>query len=514
VAHLQRLERLSAPEHANANANDLQQLLQRLRWRLGLERLIVFAIRGSIGAAIALVALCAVRWLFASEAALLWLATAPVIAATVFALVRWPTRTETAIVVDRRYGLEERLATAVEFADGSRRSRFTALQLQDAIDHAHTSKGAWLLLNRRARNEALMGLVAALVATATVLLVPRIPRLTVDVPAPTAQDVSDLAPVDDLATQRALPLDTADEALAPPAPAQAAAPPADLAARVQQEQAERSALDQLAQALGTISAGQPAADAIQQGDFSAARDQLQNLADNADQLTQAAKQQLASGLQQAAAATAQTDPALAQREQQAGQALARSTYDEQRQALRGLADQVDRSSARSVPADQLERDVGQLQQQVADTSQASQGTTTGAQSGGRASQSSASASGAAQQTSANGAQGAGTAESGQSGNGQGDQAGAGVGTGTDPNLYSDQPSRLDTAGQQVQVPLKLGSGPGARPADGSEDQSTPDPRLSGRTAAELAQTQQTGQVTPEQNLVPGEQRPVVRGYFR
>ena len=31
---------------------------------------------------------------------------------------------------------------------------------------------------------------------------------------------------------------------------------------------------------------------------------------------------------------------------------------------------------------------------------------------------------------------------------------------------------------------------------------------------ELAQAQQTGQVAPEQNLVPGEQRPVVRGYFR
>ncbi|MBV8720105.1 MAG: hypothetical protein JOZ65_33960, partial [Chloroflexi bacterium] len=109
---------------------------------------------------------------------------------------------------------------------------------------------------------------------------------------------------------------------------------------------------------------------------------------------------------------------------------------------------------------------------------------------------------------------AGAAASGQNGNGQGNQTGPGVGTGSDPNLYSDQPSRLDTSGQQVQVPLKLGSGPGVRPADGSEDQANPDPRLSGRTTAELAQTQQTGQVAPEQNLVPGEQRPVVRGYFR
>ena len=113
-----------------------------------------------------------------------------------------------------------------------------------------------------------------------------------------------------------------------------------------------------------------------------------------------------------------------------------------------------------------------------------------------------------------GAQGQGAFTNGQNGNGAGDQKGAGIGTGTDPNLYSDKPSRLDTSGQQVQVPLKLGNGPGVRPADGTEDQSAPDPKLGGRAISETAQTQQTGQLAPEQNLVPGEQRPVVRGYFR
>ena len=34
------------------------------------------------------------------------------------------------------------------------------------------------------------------------------------------------------------------------------------------------------------------------------------------------------------------------------------------------------------------------------------------------------------------------------------------------------------------------------------------------STALLGFRQQTGQVTPEQNLVPGDQRPVVRGYFR
>ncbi|MBV9896076.1 MAG: hypothetical protein JO020_18085 [Chloroflexi bacterium] len=511
MAHLQRLERLSAPD--NAYQNELQQLLHRLRWRLGLERLALFAIRGCIGCAVALVVLSIALWLSAGDTKLLWLGATPLAAAVVFGLVRWPTRHETAVVVDQRYRLAERLTTAVELAEGSRRSRFLALQLRDTLEAAATLRGRWLALDVHARNQALIAAGALAVAVATLLVLARIPPPTLVVAAPAAaQDVADVPPVADELAQRALPLDAPNEALATPLPVQTAASPADLATRVQQEQAERSALDKLAQALGTISAGQPAADAIQQNDFTGARDQLQNLADNADQLSDAAKQQLAHGLQQAAAATTQTDAALAQREQQASQALARSTYDEQRQTLRGLADQVDRSSARSVPADQLERDVGQLQQQTAANAPTGATSSPSTRVGG---QPAASAASTGQSNQPSGGQtAAGAAASGQNGNGQGNQPGPGVGTGSDPNLYSDQPSRLDTSGQQVQVPLKLGSGPGVRPADGSEDQANPDPRLSGRTTAELAQTQQTGQVAPEQNLVPGEQRPVVRGYFR
>ena len=77
-----------------------------------------------------------------------------------------------------------------------------------------------------------------------------------------------------------------------------------------------------------------------------------------------------------------------------------------------------------------------------------------------------------------------------------------------------QTSRLDAAGQTVQVPTKLGTGPGVRPTDGTEDQIGNDPNNAPRNVSELVQAQQTGQVAPEQNLVPGEQRPVVRGYFR
>jgi hypothetical protein len=64
------------------------------------------------------------------------------------------------------------------------------------------------------------------------------------------------------------------------------------------------------------------------------------------------------------------------------------------------------------------------------------------------------------------------------------------------------------------VPLMLGNGAGVRPPDGSEDQTGNDPTAGARSVSEQVQAQQTGQVAPEQNLVPSEQRTVVRGYFQ
>ena len=109
----------------------------------------------------------------------------------------------------------------------------------------------------------------------------------------------------------------------------------------------------------------------------------------------------------------------------------------------------------------------------------------------------------------NGAQGG----QAQTGTEAGEQGGVGAGTGTTDGV-GDPAGRLSTAGQVVEVPSKLGSGSGQRPADGTEDQVSTDPGMTSRSVSEAAQTQQTGQVTPEQNLVPGDQRPVVRGYFR
>jgi hypothetical protein len=503
--HFQQADRRAGLH--DAPTDDLFRLIGSLRLRHGGERVLQFLVRGVIASGLALVALSVGAWLDWRLTALTWLAATPMLTALGVALARWPSPRETALAADRRFVLDDRLATAVELVSAAKPSRFTRLQVADAVAHAHTHPRGTLALGSRTRNEAALAAGALALGLVAMLVLPAWPRPGAP---PDGESIALENAVGEALASRALPDDTPGLALTDASLIDQAQPDADLASRVQQEQGERAALDNLARALGSVSASQGAADAIEQGDFASARDQLQNLGEEADQLSDAAKQQLARALQQAAGATTQTDRQLADRERQAAQALARPTYSDQRSALRGLADQVERSGERAAPADQLARDVGQLQQQrggAATNGPGARGQSPAAsdQQGAGADTTDGAAAAPSEATQAAGGQGGAAA---------GQQGGAGVGTGTSSDLYANQSSRLDTAGQQVQVPTKLGQGPGVRPPDGNEDQIGADPTLSGQNISELAQPQQTGQVAPEQNLVPGEQRPVVRGYFR
>ena len=492
--HVEGAQRLASVHDEPA---ELLRVLSGFRWRLGFERTLLFGIRGAVASALTLIALSLAAWL-TGTVIVVWPASVPVVAALALALARWPSHREAALSADRRLALEERLGTAVELARGARGGRFDGLQVQDAIYRARSARRGWLTEHRRVRREAAFAAFVVTLAAASMLLLPRIPA-----PRMPAADNNGM-PADALAAdtaERAVPPAAQDSALIKAQPAVQSQTDTNLASRVQQEQSEQLALDKLSKALSSVSAGQSAANAIQQGDFTGARDELQSLGDEADQLSDAAKQQLAKALQDAAASTAQADRQLADRERQAGQALSRPNYNDQRQALRGLGDQVERSGSRTVPADQLARDVGKLQQQQA----ANQGSGTRGQTPGSGLPSNSAAAQSGQQS--------GPATGAQGGGADGQQGGPGVGTGTDPDVSGDA-SKLETAGQRVEVPTRLGSGPGVRPPNGTEDQVGADPSIGGRTVAELARSQQTGQVAPEQNLVPGEQRPVVRGYFR
>jgi hypothetical protein len=505
---VQQVHRLPA---LHDELRQLSGVLTRLRTRLGLERLAAFALRGLVVGAAAICGLSVAAWisgdrtLASPQTTLAGLAT-PVLIAVAVALGAWPSRRQTALTADRRLGLDERLGTAVELAERTHRSRaeprrFDRLQILDAVAHARAAPRGWLALNRRTRTEALLALLAVVLALGSTFL-PTVPRPSLarasDSSAQDLDAASAAAALDGSAITDAIPIEV-DDSHVSAQPPQSADP--NLASVVQQQQAQRSALDQLSAALAQISAGQPTADAIQRGDFAQATDQLSSLADDADQLSDAAKQQLAQALQQAANATAATDRQLADRERAASQALNRGTYQDQRQSLRSLADQIAASGARAAPSDQLAREVGQLQQQGS-------GQSIGQGQNGRGQ--------STQPGPGRGAQDPGPPAAGSQGQGDGSgQGGSGAGTGAGPDPLGDPSQRLlDASGQNVSVPTELGNGSGVRPPDGSEDQTGTNPSAGPRAVSEAVQAQQTGQVAPERNLVPGDQRPVVRGYFR
>ncbi len=485
----------------HAELQELTRLLAGYRWRLGAEVLLRFILRGlSVGAVLLTLAATA-DWLFELGLQQTWLWSAlglPAAAALGLGLAFWPSQQKTARTADRRLLLDERLGTAIELG-AQQRGRFDGLQVQDAIGQLRaTSSQRWPSITVGAQRELSLAAVAAVLATLALLL-PNVPRPRFDQPLAEAPAAETGVLVDD----RTIPVDAfempgfdAGTSIAEQSVE------ADLAPRVRQAQAEQEALDRLAQALGQISASKNAADAIQRGDFGDARSQLSALAEEADQLSDAAKKQLSQVLQGAAASAMSADRPLADRERQAAVALSRNNYQDQRNALRQLGDQVERSGQRSVPAAQLAREAGRLQQQQANSGGQTQGTPgqTPAASTIQAQQ------GAGQMSGAQGGAAASGAEAGE-------QGGVGAGTGTADGV-GDPAARLGSSGQLVEVPQKLGAGPGQRPTDGTEDQIGTNPGTAARTVVEAAQTQQTGQVTPERNLVPGDQRPVVRGYFR
>ncbi len=505
AAYVERVKRLTP---LPGDVGRLVRIVGRLRVRLGLERTLSFGVRGVGASAVIVIALAVAAWLMpiGNWPTSAWIAAVPLGVALGLGMLRWPSDREAALAADSRLALEERLATALElarrsFESGHEGGRFDRLQVADAVARAQRAPHAWLSLDRRIRREGLVAAALSLLAAISLAL-PGLPPPGL----PMADSGAGLRSGDPLPAplERAQP-PTAELTVADSQPIVQTQIDADLAPHVQQQQAEHEALDALAQAMGRISAGQPAADAIQRGDFSAARDQLASLGEEADQLSEAAKQQLGQALQQAANATAGTDRALADRERQAAQALGRNTYADQRQAMHNLADQVARSGARTASADQLARDAGRLQQQSAKQ---------GSGASGRGSGTGQGAQGQASGNPADAGQPAATAGGAQAGAGAGQSGAPGVGTGVNPDVLGDPSARLDTAGQRVEVPTKLGTGPGVRPADGTEDQNGTDPAAATHSVSEHVQTQRTGQVVPEQNLVPGEQRPVVQGYFR
>ncbi|MBV9356300.1 MAG: hypothetical protein JO023_12325, partial [Chloroflexi bacterium] len=469
-----------AAEHAERPSgpqDELGELLHRvgqLRWRLAREQALRLLARGlGVGALIVIAVSALVQLSLAPRQPLLLAiaVSAPLLALTVAAM-RWPTLETAARTADRRLGLEERLGTAVELAPalrGGHGGPLDGLQIRDALHHVQPLPG-W----RRPRGwvrDLLLALAALAVAAAAAWLTQVGTFSQTFVTAPPAQSEAGSA-ADTASTPTAVAQPASAPAPPPPASATAQQHPAAgapaSAQRVAQEQAQRAALDRLAEGLQQTSATRGAGQAMARGDYTSAANQLNDLGTQADQLSDAAKQQLAQTLQKTASASS-GDRQLAQREQQAAEALQRGDYSGQQQALQQLAAQVQRSGANAPTSDQLQRDQGQLQ---ADSG-GSQGPSTAAnqpdQSGNGGSSGPASA-GDGQGQSAGGTSG-GNNQAQSGGSGDQSNGGPGVGTGTTASMLGDPAPPLNSAGQRVDVPIELSAGSATKAGTSDPNQS-------------------------------------------
>jgi gas vesicle protein len=386
--------------------------------------------------------------------------------------------------LDQRFHLDEQLATAVEVAATNPPPGSIAARL--LMESSHTAELLHRRIARRQRppwQDLLTLLALGLIAIGLwVISGVSFPNL-----AGSPLALPPLASAEDPAQQ--LP----QEPQAPGQPGQAApgdtGQPGQSDAEAQPGAAgDPGTIQALADALRDQGATRPAAEAIDRGDLAGAAQELRELADQAGQLSQAARDEMASSLEQAADQIAGSDPQLADQLEQSADGL--------REGGQPAAEALD----------DLARAIEQMQQAPADPAGQNGQPAPGEQTGqdGQAGEA--------------GEQGQGQAQGGEQeqsqgqGDGQGNGTGAGSGSGGEQR-QAEQNSRLGVEGQPV--PLES-AGEGEVPAQSSGDEPL-DPVGQGGSGGFTqggASSDERVQVGADPLRVPIDERDVVQGYFQ
>lgn len=370
---------------------------------------------------------------------------------------------EVAQRLDRRFHLDEQLATAVEFATHPAQESLVArLQFESSRTAAQLHRR---LQRQRAFpwNDVLALLAMGFVLLGLVVLV-LVGRLSGDFAA------ASLVPPPPL-VQPQPDAQVPDEPFQPPSPPE----PPDVPENKQPGNgvADPQLLGPLADALREQGATRPAADALDRGDVAGAAQELRELADQASQLSDASRDDLADRLRQAAGQVEARSPQLA---------------DQLRQSASGL--EAGGQAAEQALGD-LAQSIEGLQQSEPPTSDPAQNPQPGADAGQQA-----------------GEQGSQAAEGGEQGQ-QAGQSGSGVGEGTTEQRQSAPTSRLGVEGQPLELDAQ-GSGqnaeqqPGQRP---NTDAVVPSTTQGG------GGSQQAEALGADPLRIPVDERDVVQDYF-
>ena len=263
-----------------------------------------------------------------------------------------PDRLMVAGMLDRTFGLEERIVTAFDRpGDDGHVSR---LQLADA---ANTFEDTMSEIPRAAM-VPIREIAACLIAVGALVtvLLSYVPHdgIAAAGESPVPQFV--------LASERlAVRENTIPDRPVDNAPTtQDAATIAEIQERGRESQSARDDLARIAEALRDHPITQPAAEAIANGDYAAAAEALRSASQAAGSMDQQSRDALADDLDQAADQIAETNPELAQSAQEAADDLRAGGTDAET-ALSELAEQVDQTSERVASQEDLARDLDEAQ---------------------------------------------------------------------------------------------------------------------------------------------------------
>lgn len=323
----------------------LTSALAAYRQRIGRDRRGSFVGVAAVGVGIAWVA-AAFGLLFRLEAAyMLGAALALTVALPVLAVAleraTRPSVAQTARILDTRMDNQQRLVTALELGSSREPGPLDVAQVETTARYLAAFDPAMLYPVRA--NRPLLAVATGLLCFALAIVVLKDAGSFVPFQARPLPDITQaLAALPSATAVNGLP--GSDLTATPTSYAQAAQPSpsagpkgdqqqssngengqSDAAGRAADSNSAQAGLDKLGQSLEGQSAAQQAADNLRKGNYDQAAKDISDLGTQSDQLSAAAKKDLADALDKAAADPA-TDPALSRSEQTAADALRKGEY--------------------------------------------------------------------------------------------------------------------------------------------------------------------------------------------
>ncbi len=393
-----------------------------------------------------------------------------------------PTRVQIASMLDRSFLLQERVSTAlgnigVDVPVAGERAQVTYLQVADAANAITVAQQHSAFRLRPPVRELVMAVALGLAFAALAFA-----RGTGGAIPPTQSNVVPAF------------IPAAERFVQPEQPAQATdaqdVPTVDEVQQMVQTSIDNQQdLQRLADALSDHAITREAADLIDQGKYTEAAEELRDVANQADQLSDEARAELANDLSQAAAEMSDGNKTLSESTQQAAEGL-QEGGEPARDGVRDLANAVEQSGQQVQSSDALDQAMQQAQDQAA-SNPSEQGQGSDAGNLGQKSPNEQSGNGSEQDPSSASGQ-----QQGQPGEASSDSgANAEAGIGEDPQTSSGQPGQGAPADANA---------PGSAEGQPGESDGQPQPGSgSGSSTEDQPQSQSSQEGDPSQGTGAG-----------